>query len=219
MIAAVVITARVAIAHDAHVRCPAMVRLALILAAIVACSHSKAVTTSPSAGTTFELGEITVFEGQQATLKLHANGMTEIAVRSGEIKLEPGKVASSDSLPVVWKPGLNAHTDGTIEKDGKSIRVNSDGTVTAPDANGKIPPITITADQATLTEHGKPLAIALGADGTVRFPGHDQDAPADKRVHVEGADTPGKRRLVLTLLMLMYSVDDADQAPPPAASP
>jgi hypothetical protein len=158
-------------------------------------------TTVPTAAAPFELGEITVFEGAQAMLKIHADGSTELGGHSGRMELKPGQPASSDSLPVVFKPGPTLKTDGTIEWKGKAVaRVNADGTVTNLETN-QAAPVTVTADKVTFDEG----TIVLSADGKMTFAGPNAKQPTDdKQPRVEGADSPGKRRTVLALVGMMF---------------
>ncbi|HEY0251722.1 MAG TPA: hypothetical protein VGC41_09355, partial [Kofleriaceae bacterium] len=103
------------------------------LFALAACGHKDAATTTtPTAkpDSQLELGEITLFDGAQAMVKIHADGSTEVGGHSGSMELKNGQTASTDSLPVTFKPGPTIKTDGTFEWKGKAVaRVNADGTV------------------------------------------------------------------------------------------
>ena len=196
-----------------------MTKTILLTFALAACGGKSATPTTPTApASTFELGELTVFEGDQAMVKIHADGSSELGGHSGKMELKPGQTASSDSLPVTWKPGPLFKADGTIEYKGKAVaKVNADGTVMNLESN-KVEPITITADKVTLDKG----AIVLAADGTISFEGPNATKP-DKTPHVTGADTPGKRRTVLALVGLLLggetkseSTGPVEVAPDPA---
>lgn len=176
-----------------------MTRTIFLTFVLAACGSKPATSTTPTQpASTFELGELTVFDGDQAMLKIHADGSTELGGHSGKLEVKPGQTASTDSLPVVWKAGPVFKTDGTIEYKGKAVaKVNADGTVMNLETN-KAEPITITSDKATF-EKG---AIELSADGKMSFVGGN-GTPPEKTPHVTGADTPGKRRTVLALVGLM----------------
>ena len=177
--------------------------LALALAACGGASSAGHSTTpsnqtAPAASTTFELGEITVFDGPDAMLKVHADGSTELGGHQSD--MQPG--ATSPTTKVVWMPGPTLKTDGTIEWKGKPVaKLADDGTLQAIDApaGASMPAIHVTADQLAITAQGQTVTVALAADGAITItnaPGKLHDQPP----HVEGADTPGKRRAVLTLL-------------------
>jgi hypothetical protein len=209
---------------------PRMTKISTVFAlsiALAACGGKDggSTTTTPTtakADMQFELGEMTVLEGTQAMIKIHADGSTEIGSRSGTMELKPGQPASSDSLPVSFKPGPMIKTDGTFEWQGKAVaRVNSDGTVTNLE-NNQPAQVTLTADQVTMPEG----TIALAADGKLTVAGPHATTPsADKQMHAEGADTAGKRRTVLALVALMLhgeqkvTVDTTNASVPAALAP
>ena len=175
----------------------------LFVMALAACGGGKssAPTTTPPpttapAATTLELGEVTVYDGSDAMVKIHANGNTEMGGQSN------GKV--------VYKAGPVLATDGTATYEGKAVaKLNADGTVMDLTTN-KIVPITVTADKLTISGGGQSASIALNADGTMTIPnGGSKAAP-----RVEGADTAGKRRAVLLMVgLLMGGTEDKPEAP------
>jgi len=166
--------------------------------ALVACGGKAAdkATTAPKAeGTLFELGELTIFEGKDAMVKIHADGNSELGGHS------------SASQEVVWKAGPTFKTDGSVEWKGKAVaRVNADGTVQDLE-HGKPVPVTITADKVTFDKG----SISLAADGTMTLETPNPAKP-EASPHVVGADTPGKRRLVLTLVALMLTGDEQGES-------
>lgn len=175
----------------------------LFVVALAACGgKSSGTTTTPPpttapATTPIELGEVTVFEGKDAMLKIHADGTTEMGGHSGTMELKNGH-ASSDSLPVTYKPGPVLKTDGTATYEGKPVaKLNADGTVMDLTTN-KIVPITVTADKLTISADGQTVEIAITADGTMTMPNGGKVAP-----HVEGADSAGKRRAVLLMVGML----------------
>jgi hypothetical protein len=176
----------------------------------------------------FELGEITLFQGKDAFLKIHADGTTEIGYRQlgkNTAVVKPGETGSFDSSdegPVSWKNGPNVKSDGTLEGEAQeSLRLAADGTLVGQ-KGGKAQtlPLKVSDDRVVLDLGGPPFEISLGADGAVHLPPGAKVAPGHES-HVEGADTPGKRRVMLTFMGLMLlsgpgTIDNADaRAPTP----
>jgi hypothetical protein len=158
-------------------------------------------TTAP-ATTTLELGEVTVYDGSDAMVKIHANGNTEMGGQSNGA--------------VTYKAGPVLAADGTATYEGKPVaKLNADGTVMDLTTN-KIVPITVTADKLTISGGGQTASIVLNADGTMTVPnGGSKAAP-----RVEGADTAGKRRAVLLMVgLLMGGSDDKPADSGPATAP
>ena len=156
-----------------------------------------------------ELGEVTLYEGDDAVMKIHADGSTEIGYRSGRLDVKPGVTASSKSLPLRLRPGPAIRTDGTFAWKGEDvIRVNADGTFTDVRANQPVP-IVITGDTARRRDHD--VGIELAADGSIRVFGGNPEA-LDKPLRVEGADTPGKRRAILAFAALQLMAVPAGTA-------
>lgn len=193
--------------------------IAVSILAIAACGGSSAVqkpspgagsatgsaaattTTAGSAGATvaIELGEMTIFDGARAVVKIHANGQTEIA-------------SATDAL----SPGPTLEADGTIEVGGKPrIRITGDKLVDL--SSGQAVPVTVGAESLTIAGGGTPITMSIGADGTFAFAG--AEVPAGKAPRVEGANTPGKRRAALVLLMLLLGADAAESAQSGSAVP
>jgi uncharacterized Zn-binding protein involved in type VI secretion len=182
---------------------------------VVACSSTPAVPTTPAAPTAsvIELGELSVFEGASAMIKIHANGTTEIGGHSGRMQITPGETASTDSLPITFKPGPTLHGDGSIDKAGKPVaRLGADGTIVSL-ADNKVLPITVTSDKITITGNGSAASIDMTADGTLIVPG------ADKQLRVQGADTAGKRRAALMLVGLLLMPGELEPSVTAPAEP
>ena len=176
--------------------------------ALAACASKPTTpaTPPPTAATTLELGEMTIFDGANAMFKVHANGSTEMGMHKGSMAIEPGKTASTDSLPIVWEPGPTLHADGTIDgKTGPVAKINfeSGGTIVELKTN-KTLPITVADDKLTITNNGTSVSAQLAADGnlTVLNP---PEGSKKMEIRVEGADTPGKRRTMLALLGLLFA--------------
>lgn len=181
-----------------------------IAVALSACAHTVATkpATTPArvipASTVFELGEVTMFEGDAPVLKLHANGATEIGYRSLErpVELKPGQTFDTRNLPYKLKPGPTLAADGTFRRDGRdTVRANLDGTISVIATNAPVAGITLTAESVRLqSPKGPTITITLGADGTLALEGGDK--LDDKPLRITGADTPGKRRAILALVGL-----------------
>lgn len=169
----------------------------LFAVALAACGGKSAEPTTtpppatvPAAATTLELGEVTVYDGSDAMVKIHANGNTEMGGQSNGA--------------VTYKAGPVLTTDGTATYEGKPVaKLNADGTVMDLTTN-KIVPITVTADKLTISAGGQSASIVLNADGSMTIPnGGSKAAP-----RVEGADTAGKRRAVLLMVGLLMGGTD-----------
>ena len=183
----------------------------LAVAALAACggkSNPDTTTATKTEAATsggIELGEITMFDGDAAMLKIHADGTTEIGGRGGE----------SDGA-IVFKPGPTIKADGSIEFKGEAVaRINSDGTIVGLKGKTETLPIVVTADKVTVSEGGKQVGFELSADGKVTLFGGAKQP--DKPIRIEGADTPGKRRLILGFTSLMFL--QAEPEPAPAEAP
>jgi hypothetical protein len=182
-----------------------------IVLVLVACGGSSTPapkpadpTASPTAAAgVLEVGEIIVMDGTEAVLKIHADGSTEMGGKSN------GAVA--------WQPGPTIKTDGTFVVSGDpKIQVTADGKVMDLKTNQPMP-VTVTADSATLTEGGKSVTIGLGADGAMTLSGGEKQP--DQMPHVQGADTAGKRRAVLVLMVMMLDHATPKSTPVSASTP
>jgi hypothetical protein len=187
----------------------------LMIAGLVlaACSggSTRLDTTTPPAELppAIELGEMTLFERDAAMLKFHADGSTELGYRSGRLAIGPGGSASTDTLPVTYRPGPTIRTDGTVVFDGEPrVRINADGTVTKI-STGEVLPIEVT--DTTVSRPGDPRRLELQPTG---------DLVIDARHvgRIEGADTAGKRRVVLAFLGMMLMASSEPVVSPPPAS-
>ncbi|HEV7554818.1 MAG TPA: hypothetical protein VGO00_05135 [Kofleriaceae bacterium] len=172
---------------------------------MTACANKPPTPAAPPpAPFALELGEITLFEGPDAMLKVHADGTTELGGRSGRMQITPGQTASSDSLPITWKPGPTLHADGSITAAGAAVaKVNADGSIVELKTNTTLP-FTITADKVTFASEGTTLSVELSADGKLSRVGAPAE-PANKQIRVEGADTAGKRRAMLVMVGVMLA--------------
>lgn len=205
---------------------PACPRLFAVALALAACggqgtSHPTApAATAAAPAPRFELGEITVFDGPDPMVKVHADGSTELGVRTTLSEGEPGKPPTTSAPTIAWKPGPKLNSDGTIAFGGKLVaRLDPDGTIVDLDSN-KPEPIKVFDDHLELAAGSQVTTVALAADGKVTItnpPGKLHDQPP----HVEGADTPGKRRSVLALLGLLLGGSEvaARHVEAPTATP
>nr|HEX4314622.1 hypothetical protein [Kofleriaceae bacterium] len=198
---------------------------AIAIAAASACggkaTPTTTTTTTAAPASVLELGEITVSERGQAMLKIHADGSTELGGHSGEMKLVPGQTASTDALPIKWEAGPKIGTDGTLSKDGDArVRVSADGKVVDAKGNQTLP-ITLGADKVEVMNHGGTFTIQLAADGALTIPelGGTDAGSAMADMHVDGADTAGKRRTVLLLIALSLLSEGPGAVPPPQVTP
>jgi hypothetical protein len=201
-----------------------MLKTLTLVALLAACggkgSSTATISSTATASSTFELGEITVFEGKDPMLKIHADGTTELGYRHGTLSLQPGRPASSDALPVSWQPGPKVKTDGTLESAGQGpVRLGADGTVTAEkDGTTQVLALKVNGDRVVVDARSGSVTLSLGADGIVKLPA-DVKVPAGEESRVAGADTPGKRRLVLTFMGMLLLPGEVVQSPTATAAP
>jgi hypothetical protein len=155
----------------------------------------------PAGNVVFELGEVTMFDGADVVFKVHADGSTEMGYRHGKnIKIEPGVPWSSKSLPMVLRPGPRMAADGTFTHRGVAkVRASLDGTFVTNDGK-TVPGVTVANDTIRLEHGGTVVTLTLGADGTLGQAGGNQ--MTDGPMRIVGADTPGKRRAILSLVAL-----------------
>jgi hypothetical protein len=206
-----------------------LLRLALaVLCAACGGSSSSGglrIKSGEPAASVFELGELTMFDGEDAVFKVHADGSTEMGFHHGEnITITPGKPFSSKDLPIVMKPGPSIAADGTFTWKGKPVaKVNVDGTVTDLTNNTVVDGIKVTGEAIQLqAPGGMEVTLALAADGKLTQQGGGD--LSEKPLRVAGADTPGKRRAILaivglTLMPKKKHVDRpavTDEATPPS---
>lgn len=183
-----------------HALAKTLVGLALSVAAACGGGAKKEAPTTPQpevqAEVVLELGELVLFEGDQAIAKIHADGKSEY--------FEGG----------TWKPGPMMKQDGSIEFEGTAVaKVNADGTIVDAKSNAKMP-LVVTSDKMTISGEGGPdFAVEIGATGAISVIGEKQPP---KAMRIDGAKTPGQRKTALVFLAMM--VGSARTAPPPPSS-
>lgn len=171
-----------------------------VVAAACGGGSKQAEATTPATATVqadvvLELGELTLFEGDEAIAKIHADGKTEFG--------EGG----------TWKSGPTLKQDGTVEVEGTAVaKVNADGTIIDVKSNAKLP-LVVTADKVTMSSGDQSMSIELGATGAITVVGDNASQPK-KPIRVDGAKTPGQRRTALAFLAIM--VGAAAAGPPPS---
>ena len=147
---------------------------ALFACLLVACgggSGSKtSATTAPApqaaapsasaaarAGLALDLGEVTVYDGDEALFKLHADGTTELGDhQGGQLK---------------WYPGPTFLADGTLLVEGETkARLTASGIAIAGTDN--VLPLAVTADSVSVDA----ISFSLAADGALKVVGLDTGA-------------------------------------------
>ncbi len=171
--------------------------LALVLAA---CGGSKqpdpAKATPAASATVIELAELTLIDGDQPFMKLHADGKSEIA-------FAPGK----------WDPGPTFHADGTIDFEGKPMGKVTTGIGGQLELVGTHNDKVVATDaMLTVTQDGEVSGLELGADGKATFTGAHHRKGQSFRI--EGATTPGKRQTALLMSLLMFGKAKVVSDPP-----
>jgi hypothetical protein len=173
-----------------------------IAVSFFACGSPAKAAPGKPASAMFELGEVTMFDGKDIVFKVHADGSTEMGFRHGKnIKFERGVPWSSRSLPIVLKAGPTMVADGTFLHDGTArVRANADGTFVSLKDQKTVEGLTVANDTIRIAHGGRVVTWTLGADGTLAQ--HGGNVMSDGPVRIVGADTPGKRRAILSLVAL-----------------
>jgi len=122
-----------------------------------------------------------VFDGDQPVFKIHADGTTLLGPKA--------------------LPGPTISADGTMRYKGKEMaRVNADGTIIDL-ASDRTLPVQINGESLIVKRRtGEATTFEITAEGGLQARG--AGAPL-RGARVEGADTAGKRRLVLALTALL----------------
>jgi hypothetical protein len=178
-----------------------LIGISLALSVTAACGGGKKAeptTPEPEVKTeiVLELGELTLFEGDTAIAKIHADGKSEY--------FEGG----------AWKPGPMMKQDGSIEFDGAAVaKVNADGTIVDAKSNSKLP-LVVTNDKMTVSGEGSPdFSVEIAETGAISVVGEKQPP---KAMRIDGAKTPGQRKTALVFLAMMVGSARAS-SPPPAS--
>jgi hypothetical protein len=121
-------------------------------------------SAAAKAGLALDLGEVTVYDGDEALFKLHADGTTELGDhQGGQLK---------------WYPGPTFLADGTLVVEGETkARLTAEGIAIAGTDN--VLPLAVTADKVSvdaisfsLAEGGKLVVTGLDTGNTkLRFEG------------------------------------------------
>lgn len=192
------------------------IALALALAALAACGgggKSATATTTPAPATGespaasgpighpyLGLAEITVFQGKDAMLKIHADGAIELGDRTPQ--------------GISYKPGPTIQADGTFVYQGKAVgRVDQDGTVHNLES-GATAKFDFGDDFISVPAGpDQKVTLRLGPDLVVKLEGMPQKG---EPIHVEGAKDVAARRTVLVVMasLLLGDVKTEPSSPP-----
>jgi len=142
-----------------------------------------------------ELAEITVWENDQAMVRLHADGTSEVA-----------RNALHDTTETAWDPGPTVAPDGTVSVGATEVaRINPDGSIVDLLTQSNMP-ITLTPDRVTAARDGTVRGFALSAAGKVSK--IEGAMTTELPIRVDGADTPLARRTVLAFLVVLFQKPD-----------
>jgi hypothetical protein len=230
---------------------------------LVACGGAATPVVTPApAATTFELADITAYNGAQRWIALQLDGKSGVAdvLRDAHATLRPGPTLAPDgSLSFDRHVEIEVHADGAvIDVAGSApvaMRVTSDGitfsdphrrgVALGPDGHLRWVKPAPSPDQDTATRGGatddpppppeedddRSAKDSDRAEGQYKMKNEDVDPqlarrqaieqarnagilgvpPGDDEMgRVEGADTPGKRRAILTLIGLALLGSDRD---------
>jgi hypothetical protein len=156
-------------------------------------------TTPPAADNgpphAVELAEITVYENDQAMVRLHADGTSEVA-----------RNLLHDTTETALDPGPTVAADGTVSLGTTEVaRVNPDGSIVDLLTQSNMP-ITLTSDRVTFAHDGTVSGFALAASGKVSK--IEGAMTTELPIRVDGADTPLARRTVLAFLVVLFQKPD-----------
>jgi len=182
--------------------------LALPLAACSRSSSRKTETTTPAAPAetaetapaqsstelSLKFAEVTMFAGDVAVFKLHADGSTEDAWED--------KVRNTWS----WRPGPTFKTDGTIVWKGKDVaKLTGEGLVGVKDDHHKVP-FKLENDRVVIDNKGQPITVSIDADGKVVFTGAPNWPPKPMRIEAQGDDRASTLVIVTANFIMMAGV-------------
>lgn len=141
-----------------------------------------------------EFAEMTVYEGDQPVLRIHADGKTELAS-----KVAPGTTETGGDE---WTPGPVVAADGTIMVNQQPVaRANPDGSMVDLRTNETLP-VTYTAEKVVTEADGVEQGLALAEDGSITLVG--PQVPEGAVMKVEGATSEVHRKAVLALLGALF---------------
>jgi hypothetical protein len=152
---------------------------------LVACGSSPKPRPTPPAPTAtagiVELAELTFYEGDEAGLKVHADGRIETKFT---------RSVSGQPPETGWRNVAVLASDGTLTVKGTvAARIKSDGT--AASATGTMLPFNLDGDALVVDSK----RVTIDEKGAVQGAN-----PMARSLRVEGASTPGLRRTALIVL-------------------
>ena len=144
---------------------------------------------------------------------------TATVAASADVQLE---LAEMKLIDVKSQKAVLVHANGEIEIEGvKPVKVTKDGKMM--NQAGEVG-FTLKPDGTILGPDGKPLEITLSADAVIKSGDKtiSIDAtgalvgsnPEAGEMKIEGADTPGKRRTALFVLIALTATTGAAEPPP-----
>jgi hypothetical protein len=179
--------------------------VALGVCSLVACGGGASQATTPktptpapaapapstpaesTAGLALDLGEVTVYDGDEALLKLHADGTTELgAKQDGAIR---------------WVPGPTFRTDGSLLVEGQ-LRARLTGQGIAIAGSEQVLPLAVSADEVKVES----VSFSLAADGALRVIGLDTGGT---RLRFE-AESSQKRHTGLVVWTALFVIAQAE---------
>jgi hypothetical protein len=150
------------------------------------------------AGLALDLGEVTVYDGDEALFKLHADGTTELGDnQGGQLK---------------WYPGPTFLADGTLLVEGETkARLTAEGIAIAGTDN--VLPLAVTADTVSVDA----ISFSLAADGALEVSGLDTGST---KLRFEGSSPKALHTgLVVWTALFVLSQPVAPDGAAPAAAP
>jgi hypothetical protein len=152
-------------------------------------------SAAATAGLALDLGEVTVYDGDEALFKLHADGTTELGDhQGGQLK---------------WYPGPTFKADGTLLVEGETkARLTAEGIALTGTDN--VLPLAVTADTVSVDA----ISFSLAADGALKVSGLDTGGT---KLRFEGA-SPKALHTGLVVWTALFVLSQP-VAPPAGAAP
>jgi hypothetical protein len=136
--------------------------------------------------------EMTVYQGPDAMLRIHADGRLEIGNRVPR----PGKEAE-----IQWAPGPTVRANGSFVYEGREIaRLEPDGTLHVH-RTGKVVRFDVGESGVSVQADGRSFTLVLRNDGYLELRGAPRSGPW---LRVVGADEPHERRTALLILASLF---------------
>jgi hypothetical protein len=146
-----------------------------------------AAPAAATAALALDLGEVTVYDGDEALLRLHTDGTTELGAKEDGV--------------FEWVAGPTFRADGALLVDGETrAQLTADG-IAITGSDQKLP-LAVSADKVMVEN----VSFSLAADGALRVVGLDT---GDTRLRFE-AESVAKRHTGLVVWTALFVIAQAE---------